>query len=192
MSHRVKNSLAVVAGFLALQARGSDDEKVKEALVDARTRVEAVAAVHDQLWRQPTLGAIDVSGFLEALCGKLQESARRNVIRCETVRLDIPADLAIPLGLFVNELVTNAIKYAYPDGEGEIRVTARPHEEGGLVIGVADDGAGLPDGFDPTQARSASLGMRIINNLGRQLGGPLTVAPDVKGAHFSLRMVLPS
>ncbi|WP_018045827.1 histidine kinase dimerization/phosphoacceptor domain -containing protein [Methylobacterium sp. 88A] len=192
MSHRVKNSLAVVAGFLALQARGSDDEKVREALVDARTRVEAVAAVHDQLWRQPTLGAIDISGFLEALCGKLQESARRNVIRCEAVRLDIPADLAIPLGLFVNELVTNAIKYAYPDGEGEIRVTARPHEEGGLVIGVADDGAGLPDGFDPTQARSTSLGMRIINNLGRQLGGPLTVAPDVKGAHFSLRMLLPS
>ncbi|WP_019906366.1 histidine kinase dimerization/phosphoacceptor domain -containing protein [Methylobacterium sp. 77] len=192
MSHRVKNSLAVVAGFLALQARGSDDEKVKEALVDARTRVEAVAAVHDQLWRQPTLGAIDVAGFLEALSGKLQENAQRHLIRCDAVRLDIPADLAIPLGLFVNELVTNAIKYAYPDGEGEIRVTARPHPEGGLIIGVADDGAGLPDGFDPTEARSASLGMRIINNLGRQLGGPLTVAPDVKGAHFTLRMALPS
>ncbi|GJE16669.1 sensor histidine kinase [Methylobacterium marchantiae] len=191
MSHRVKNSLAVVAGFLALQARGSDDDKVKEALGDARTRVEAVAAVHDQLWRQPTLGAIDVAGFLEALCGKLQENARSHVIRCEAARLDIPADLAIPLGLFVNELVTNAIKYAYPDGGGEIRVTARPHPEGGLIIGVADDGAGLPEGFDPTEARSASLGMRIINNLGRQLGGPLSVAPDVKGAHFSLRMALP-
>lgn len=192
MSHRVKNSLAVVAGFLGLQARGSDNEEVKAALADARTRVEAVAAVHDQLWRQPTLGAIDVAGFLDALCSKLQENGRHHRILCEAARLDIPADLAIPLGLFVNELVTNAMKYAYPDGAGEIRVTARPDSGDGLLIGVADDGIGLPQGFDPTAARSASLGMRIINNLGRQLGGPLTVASGVRGAHFSLRMQLPA
>ncbi|KQP77798.1 MULTISPECIES: histidine kinase dimerization/phosphoacceptor domain -containing protein [unclassified Methylobacterium] len=188
MSHRVKNSLAVVAGFLGLQARGSDNADVKNALADARTRVEAVAQVHDQLWRQPSLEAIDVAGFLEALCAKLQESAPRHRLVCRAARVNIPADLAIPLGLFVNELVTNAIKYAYPDGEGEIRVEARPDAAGTLILAVEDDGAGLPEGFDPAAARSASLGMRIVNSLARQLGGTLAVAPDVQGAHFSLRM----
>lgn len=190
MSHRVKNSLAVVAGFLGLQARGSDNADVKEALADARTRVEAVAQVHDQLWRQPTLGAIDVAGFLDALCAKLQESAPRHCLLCRAATMDIPADLAIPLGLFVNELVTNAIKYAYPDG-GEIRVTAEPDGESGLILTVADDGVGLPEGFDLAAPRHASLGMRIINSLARQLGGPLTVAPSVRGAHISLRVVPP-
>ncbi|MCJ2080051.1 sensor histidine kinase [Methylobacterium sp. J-090] len=191
MSHRVKNSLAVVAGFLGLQARGSDNDDVKAALADARTRVEAVAQVHDQLWRQPSLEAIDVAGFLEALCAKLQESAPGHSLVCRAQTVNIPADLAIPLGLFVNELVTNAIKYAYPDGAGEIRVTAQADPEGGLRLTVCDDGVGLPEGFDPAASRSASLGMRIVNSLARQLGGPLAVATDRPGAHFSLLITPP-
>ncbi|KQO55861.1 MULTISPECIES: histidine kinase dimerization/phosphoacceptor domain -containing protein [unclassified Methylobacterium] len=193
MSHRVKNSLAVVAGFLGLQARGSDNEDVKAALADARTRVEAVAQVHDQLWRQPSLEAIDVAGFLEALCARLQESAPHHTLVCRAQTVNIPADLAIPLGLFVNELVTNAIKYAYPEGAGEIRITVRDvgaddGAAGGLHLSVCDDGVGLPDGFDPTAPRRASLGMRIVNSLARQLGGPLEIATDRPGAHFSLRI----
>jgi len=191
MSHRVKNSLAVVAGFLGLQARGSDNADVQAALADARARVEAVAQVHDQLWRQPSLEAIDVAGFLEALCDRLQESAPHLTLACRVPPVSIPADLAIPLGLFVNELVTNAIKYAYPDGAGEIRVTVREAPAGdgapaGLVLTVCDDGVGLPEGFDPTAPRSMSLGMRIVSSLARQLGGPLTVATDRPGAHFAL------
>ncbi|KQP28223.1 histidine kinase [Methylobacterium sp. Leaf102] len=193
MSHRVKNSLAVVAGFLGLQARGSDNEDVKAALADARTRVEAVAQVHDQLWRQPSLEAIDVAGFLEALCARLQESAPHHTLVCRAQTVNIPADLAIPLGLFVNELVTNAIKYAYPEGAGEIRITVRDvgaddGAAGGLHLSVSDDGVGLPEGFDPTAPRRASLGMRIVNSLARQLGGPLEIATDRPGAHFSLRI----
>ncbi|GJD29193.1 hypothetical protein PMNALOAF_0425 [Methylobacterium adhaesivum] len=188
MSHRVKNSLAVVAGFLGLQARGSDNDDVKAALADARTRVEAVAQVHDQLWRQPSLEAIDVAGFLEALCGRLQENAPRHTLVCRAPTVNIPADLAIPLGLFVNELVTNAIKYAYPEGGGEIRVTIHDGQADGLLLAVCDDGVGLPEGFDPGAPRRASLGMRIVNSLARQLGGPLEVARDRPGAHFSLRI----
>lgn len=189
MSHRVKNSLAVVAGFLGLQARASDNAEVKRALADARTRVEAVAAVHDQLWRQPSLEAIDVADFLVSLCAKLQENAPRHPIRCRAAPVTVPADLAIPLGLFVSELVTNSIKYAYADGQGEIRVTAVA-DEGGLMLGVADDGVGLPAGLDISAPRSASLGMRIVHSLANQLGGPLSVAPEVQGAHFSLPVLV--
>ena len=188
MSHRVKNSLAVVAGFLGLQARGSDNAEVKAALADARARVDAVAQVHDQLWRQPSLEAIDVAGFLDALCDRLQESAPHHTLVCRAQPVSLPADLAIPLGLFVNELVTNAIKYAYPEGGGEIRVTIHDGQADGLLLAVCDDGVGLPEGFDPGAPRRASLGMRIVNSLARQLGGPLEVARDRPGAHFSLRI----
>ncbi|MEE7457721.1 histidine kinase [Methylorubrum populi] len=186
MSHRVKNSLAVVAGLLALQARGTENPDVKSALADARTRVEAVAQVHDQLWRQPDLTRIDVAGFLEALCEKLTETEGAHALICRAEAVTMPADLAIPLGLFVNELVTNAIKYAYPEGQGSIRVTAAMREDGGLTVSVSDDGIGLPPGFDPLKAR-ASLGMRIIGNLARQLDGTLALLPG-PGAHFELRM----
>ena len=188
MSHRVKNSLAVVAGLLALQVRGTDNADVKNALSDARARVEAVAQVHDQLWRQPDITRIDLAGFLGALCEKLAESAGANALACHAQAMTIPADLAIPLGLFVNELVTNAIKYAYPDGQGEIRVEAFARDDGGLTVAVADEGVGLPDGFDPARARS-SLGMRVINNLARQLEGDLVLVPG-PGARFELRMPL--
>ena len=186
MSHRVKNSLAVVAGLLALQVRGTDNAEVRNALSDARARVEAVAQVHDQLWRLPDITRIDVADFLEALCEKLAESAGANALRCQAQTREMPADLAIPLGLFVNELVTNAIKYAYPDGQGEIRVEAFARDDGGLTVAVSDDGVGLPPGFDPTKSR-ASLGMRVVGNLARQLDGDLAVVPG-RGARFELRM----
>jgi len=186
MSHRVKNSLAVVAGLLALQAKGSGSENVRQALADARARVEAVAQVHDQLWRQPDLSAIDAAGFLDALCANLRESAGPHILVCEAQSVSLSADLAIPLGLFVNELVTNAIKYAYPEGSGEIRVSATLRADGGLTVSVCDDGVGLPEGFDPAQAR-ASLGMRVVNSLARQLDGTLSVLPG-PGARFELRM----
>ncbi|GJE72500.1 putative sensor histidine kinase pdtaS [Methylorubrum podarium] len=83
-------------------------------------------------------------------------------------------------------IVTNAIKYAYPDGQGEIRVEAMMREDGGLTVSVCDDGVGLPPGFDPLKAR-ASLGMRVVGNLARQLDGTLSLRPG-KGAQFELRM----
>jgi two-component sensor histidine kinase len=153
MSHRVKNSLATVAGLLSLQARTTESQQARDALADARSRVEAVAQVHDQLWRQPDLAA-----------------------------------LAIPLGLFVNELVTNAVKYAYPGTHGPVRVEAVPSGEGKVRLSVSDDGVGLPEGFDTAAARR-SLGMRVIHGLARQLGGDLAVSGST-GACFALTLDL--
>ena len=188
MSHRVKNSLATVAGLLSLQARTTENLQARDALADARSRVEAVAQVHDQLWRQPDLAAVELSGFLESLCEKLRESAPGHAITCRAPAMPIPADLAIPLGLFVNELVTNAIKYAYPDGHGPVRVEAEARDEGRVRLSVSDDGVGLPEGFDAGAARR-SLGMRVIHGLSRQLGGELTVT-GTDGACFALTLDL--
>ncbi|AWN37338.1 sensor histidine kinase [Methylobacterium radiodurans] len=199
MSHRVKNSLAIVASLLALQARsvesGPDGEAVRAALIDARTRVEAIAGVHDQLWRQGdgqgeggTPGEIDLAPFLETLTANLQSGAPRHRLVCTATPLRIAADQAIPIGLLVNELVTNAIKYAYPEATcpagGEIRVRTTLADDR-LVLDVGDDGIGLPEDFDIARA-TRSLGMRVIANLGRQLGATLTTPRDGPGAHFHL------
>lgn len=203
MSHRVKNSLAIVASLLALQARsaeaGPDGEAVRAALIDARSRVEAIAGVHDQLWRQgdgegdAVPGEIDLAPFLQTLTANLQSGAPRHRLVCTVAPLRIAADLAIPIGLLVNELVTNAIKYAYPEASrpagGEIRVRTAL-AEGRLVLDVADDGVGLPEDFDIARA-TRSLGMRVIANLGRQLGATLTTPRDGPGAHFHLAVPLP-
>jgi two-component sensor histidine kinase len=188
MSHRVKNSLATVAGLLSLQARGTESAHVREALADARSRVEAVAQVHDQLWRQPDLAAVELAGFLESLCEKLRESAPGHAITCTAPAMPIPADLAIPLGLFVNELVTNAVKHAYPGRHGPVRVEAVPDGASRVLLSVSDDGVGLPEGFDAGAARR-SLGMRVIHGLSRQLGGELAVSSGA-GARFALRLDL--
>ncbi|GJD56668.1 sensor histidine kinase [Methylobacterium dankookense] len=202
MSHRVKNSLAIVASLLALQARsaetGPDGEAVRAALIDARSRVEAIAGVHDQLWRQgdrdrdETPGEIDLAPFLLTLTANLQSGAPRHRLVCTVAPQRIAADQAIPIGLLVNELVTNAVKYAYPEAAfpagGEIRVRAARMAEG-LALDVADDGVGLPEDFDIARA-SRSLGMRVVLNLSRQLGATLTTPRDGQGAHFHLAVPL--
>ncbi|MBE7246081.1 MAG: sensor histidine kinase, partial [Actinomycetospora chiangmaiensis] len=113
-------------------------------------------------------------------------------LACTAFPQRISADRAIPIGLLVNELVTNALKYAYPPEThpegGEIRVRAEPRP-GGLVVEVADDGAGLPPGFEIGRA-SKSLGMRVVGSLTRQLGGQLTTPETPRGACFRLEVPL--
>ncbi|MER2267096.1 sensor histidine kinase [Methylobacterium oxalidis] len=188
MSHRVKNSLTIVASLLALQAKGSESEDVRNALIDARTRVEAIAGVHDQLWRHSEPGEVDLALFLETLCANLQSGAPRHTLVCRADPVHVPADRAIPFGLLVNELVTNAIKYAYPDAGGEIRVRAE-RLENRLVLDVADDGVGLPADFDIGR-HARSLGMRVVANLVRQLGGSIATPRDGQGARFHIDMPL--
>ena len=184
MSHRVKNGLSVVRGVLALQARASTNEEVRRALGDAQARVDAIAKVHDQLWRQPEIGMVDLGDFVGSLCEGLRENAPSCTITCQVDEVTIEADRAIPIGLFLTELVTNAVKYAYPEAGGEIRIEGIATGSGAILLRVADDGIGLPPGFDPAAATSSSLGMRIVRNLARQLGSELRVVPTARGATF--------
>ncbi|MCJ2061308.1 GAF domain-containing protein [Methylobacterium sp. J-088] len=203
MSHRVKNSLAIVASLLALQARAAEAEPaVHAALTDARSRVEAIAGVHDQLWRQGdgggdgngegVPGELDLAPFLETLVANLAGGRPDRRLACTAAPYRISADRAIPIGLLVNELVTNALKYAYPLGThpegGEIRVRAEPRPDL-LVVEVADDGVGLPPGFEVGRT-SKSLGMRVVGSLTRQLGGQLTTPRTPRGACFRLEVPL--
>ncbi|MDF3810727.1 MULTISPECIES: histidine kinase dimerization/phosphoacceptor domain -containing protein [Rhodopseudomonas] len=189
MSHRVKNSLTSVVGLLRVQARGSDSVDVKNALENAAMRVASIAEVHDHLWRGSKVGFVDLSDFVGHLCKNLQNSAPEHSIQCYSDPIIISADKAIPLGLLVNELVTNAVKYAYVDGPGVIRVDAR-EINGHLIIEISDEGLGLPDGFDINHPRK-TLGFRVINGLVRQLVGELNISKNIpRGSLFTIKFAL--
>ncbi|MGX7708650.1 sensor histidine kinase [Methylobacterium sp. Gmos1] len=189
MSHRVKNSLGVVAGLLRLQARDAQSEEVRHALEDAGARIATVAEVHDHLWRGiHQLGMVELADFLRELVAKLREEAPGHDLACEADSKVISADQAIPIGLVVNELVTNAVKHAYPHGTGPVRVALSVREEG-LRLSVRDDGVGLPPGFDVSM-RQRSLGLKIIASLIRQLDGRLSTGEGGPGAHFVLDIPL--
>jgi two-component system, sensor histidine kinase PdtaS len=191
MSHRVKNSLTSVVGLLRVQARSAQSQDVMNALEDASLRVSTIAEVHDHLWRSSHVGFVELSDFMTELCKKLKGNAGGHILHCHADPMLLSADHAIPLGLLINELVTNAIKYAYPAGAGEIKVSAR-EIAGHLQVEVSDEGIGLPDGFDFDRP-SASLGCKIVAGMARQLHGHLTFSSnDPKGTRFILDLpILP-
>ena len=191
MSHRVKNSLTSVVGLLRVQARTAPSRDVKNALEDASLRVATIAQVHDHLWRSPQIGFVELVDFMNELCKKLKGTMGGHTLHCHADPMLLSADHAIPLGLLINELVTNAVKYAYPNGDGVIEVSAR-EVDGHLHVEVSDQGVGLPNGFDINEPQS-SLGFKVVLGMVRQLQGHLTVTSNgPKGAHFLLNLpVLP-
>ncbi|WP_375310108.1 histidine kinase dimerization/phosphoacceptor domain -containing protein [Bradyrhizobium sp. A5] len=184
MSHRVKNSLASVVGLLRVQARSAQSQDVTNALQDASLRVSTIAEVHDHLWRSSHIGYVELADFMTELCKKLQGSTEGHTLHCHADSMLLAADHAIPLGLLINELVTNAVKYAYPEGPGDIQVSAR-EVDGHLHVEVSDQGIGLPEWFDIDQPR-ASLGFKVVTGMVRQLQGHLTLLKDRPGTRFLL------
>ena len=170
ISHRVKNSLSIVAGLLSMQGRTATDPALRQALEDARARVQTIAGVHDRLWRSDEIHRVNLAEFMDELCEQLRSSARPGqALTCAFAPVSVATDQAVPLGLLANELVTNAFKYAYPDGEGEVRISIRPGAAGHLRLTVSDGGVGLPADLDAANLKS--LGMKLIATLARQLGG---------------------
>ena len=185
ISHRVKNSLAMVAGLLSMQRRMSSDPALQSALDDARARVTTIAQVHDRLWRADEVHTINLAEFMGELCDQIRVTAAPgHTLSTDIAPVLMATDQAVPLALLINELVTNAFKYAYPSGEGEVRLAIQPTEPGHLRLTVCDEGPGLPPGFDADNAES--LGMKLIASLGHQLGGQ----PEWQDAHPGTRFVL--
>jgi len=186
VSHRVKNSLALVASLLGLQARATRQDEVRRALLDAEARVGTIAEVHDQLWRRGDVTTVDLADFLGRLCANLQATAPQHRLVFEADRAIVVAtDRAIPLGLLLNELVTNAFKYAYPGSSGDVRVILSAPEPGQIRLEVVDRGQGLPEGFDLARL-TGSLGVRLISGFVRQLGARLETSSAEPGARFVL------
>jgi two-component sensor histidine kinase len=186
MHHRVKNSLMIVASMLQLQARDVDDEAAIAHLKEAAVRVTAVAQAHDQLFQSANIERLDLGKYVASVCKDLDASVPRCVIHMDAApEIELPTDQAISVALIVNELITNAVKYAYPgrrDGKIHIAVTHAPDDK--IAISVRDEGKGLPADFDLTKPRG--LGMQIMTSFAKQLHGTLTAHAQDPGTKFVL------
>ena len=170
LNHRIKNNLQMVSSVLHLQAARLKDPEAREQFRRAVDRVQTIGDLHAQLGFEGGLGRIDFGEYLQKLCDKLRKSVLaegRVALRCETVPCTIDLDRAVPLGLVVNELVTNSIKHAFPDGSsGVISISLERGSSDSLVIVVSDSGGRAP----PELPAGGGLGMRLIAGLSAQLG----------------------
>lgn len=185
ISHRVKNNLALIASLLTMQAREVEGE-ARDAIREAALGVSTVAQLHDLFWRSRTADSIDLSQLVGELCRGLRETWPVHPLTCQAEPIEVHPNKAIPLGLILNELVTNAFKHAYGDEEhGEVRVSLVAAPAGRLRLTVRDFGRGLPADFDLAGVQG-SLGMRVLAALTRQLKARLTIEKVASGTCFVL------
>ncbi|OQP87181.1 hypothetical protein BTR14_07090 [Rhizobium rhizosphaerae] len=187
MQHRISNNLSVISALLRLQQRALKDEAAKRALSDAAMRLSLISKIQRQL-HDPQGQELAFGTSLQELCQDIVEASgtrQRISVRVEAPPLFLGAERAVPLGLIIAELVANALEHAFEGREeGRITITLAETPEG-LAIRVADDGHGVPEGFDLTQAKS--LGLTVARQLAQQLGGELVLASGAgEGARFEL------
>jgi two-component sensor histidine kinase len=178
--HRVKNNLQVVMSLLNSQAASLADKAALSAIRESQHRVQAMALIHQKLYQSEGLARIPMQAYIKELVAYLRDSYRLSQpvrFRLEVESIEIDVTQAVPLGLILNEAVTNACKYAFPGGRaGTVNISlcrVPGVEPGAYQLRIEDDGVGLPEGFHP--ARSRSLGMTLMHGFSRQLGGKLTI-----------------
>ncbi|WP_342642909.1 histidine kinase dimerization/phosphoacceptor domain -containing protein [Rhodoligotrophos ferricapiens] len=186
--HRIMNSLQLVSSLLLLQSRSVDNPQAAEHLRSAASRVSTVAQVHRHFYLDTSIQNVPSLTYLRNLCAGLSEMLRLNELAVEGDEIHIPAKQVVPIGLIVNEFVTNAAKY----GGGRITVALKAAPDNGYVLSVTDQGPGLAEGFDPR--RKSGLGMKVVRVLAQQLGGRLAAGPgpDGRGAQFSIKVSPPA
>ncbi len=173
--HRVKNNLQVVMSLLSAQAASLQDQAALSAIQESQHRVQAMALIHQKLYQTEGVARIPMPAYLEEVAAYLTDSYRHaQAVRFYAEADDIELDVtqAVPLGLIINEAVTNALKYAFPGGRpGRVLVALQRLEECAYRLTVADNGVGLPADYRPAQSRS--LGMTLLHGFSAQLGGEL-------------------
>lgn len=184
--HRVKNDLQIVSSLLRMQSELVPEPAARTALEESRQRLFAMTLIHERLFCGNQMNGIEFQDYARALIDELSYAYSpsgdiRVSLDGAAITLDI--DQAIPCSLILNELLTNALKYAYPNGAGEILVKLVEDDQSRITLSVSDQGVGLPSGFDPSQCKS--MGMSIIDVLTRQLNGRLFVERQ-EGAKFSI------
>ncbi|MFC1834950.1 PAS domain S-box protein [Thermodesulfobacteriota bacterium] len=176
--HRVKNNFQVVSGLLSLQSASIEDEGVLEMFRDAEVRIKAMALVHETLYESDNLAQVKIAEYVAAISSELiaQYEGRWQNISLDTdvENLSVGPDTAIPCGLIINELVTNALKHAFPDGRGgeiHIRFCSMPDDQFKLI--VRDNGIGMPP--DQNIEEASSLGLKLVGAFVKRLDGTMQV-----------------
>jgi PAS domain S-box-containing protein len=179
--HRVKNNLQIISTLLDLQFEKIKDEHSLTALQESQDRIKAMALIHERLYQSSDLASIDFAEYIEKLAYFLFNSYMADqeqiTLTVDVGHLPLDIDMAIPCGLIVNELVSNALKHAFPDGrKGEISIRLRSGDDGMIRLTVADNGTGLPPELD--FRNTETLGLQLVNMLTRQLRGEIEMSGD--------------
>jgi two-component sensor histidine kinase len=192
VNHRVANSLQMVSAFVRMQAQAIPDEPAREALQDTERRIQAIAQVHRRLYTSEDVESVAIDEYLASLLEELEEtwstSACPRPIRLVADAIRMRPDKAVSLGVIVNELVSNACKYAYDESvAGEVRVRLARSDSSHFQLIVEDDGCGLTEGAAP---RGSGLGSRIVTAMAKSLASSIDYDPHHKGVRATLRAAI--
>ncbi len=180
--HRVKNNLQVVSSLLGLQSRVIADPTLRKMFEESQNRVYSMALLHESLYQSESLSEINFPEYIGQLADYLFRSygvaPDRIQLRTDLDHVALHLDAAVPCGLIINELVSNSLKYAFPDGrDGEIRIRLHGKQNSSVKLLIADNGVGLKSDVDWTTTRS--LGLRLVRSLAQQLGGTIQVKSEM-------------
>ena len=188
--HRVKNNMAVISSLLSLQAGYVDDEKLLGIFKESQNRIRSMALVHDKLYQSEDFSHINLKDYVISLVENIRyafTSDKRIKINTEIEELNMEMDTLIPCGLIINELITNAFMHAFgKTDDPEVRVVIKRADNGNIALSVADNGSGLPEGFDTVSSKG--LGLRLVQALIKQLGGMHEMGSEL-GTEF--RVIFP-
>lgn len=187
--HRVKNNLQVVSSLLELQSHTIPDQQTRKYFRDSQDRIRSMALIHEKLYQARDLISIDFGEYVNSLANYLFDSYMpdpgRIALQVEAGEVTLGVDEAIPIGLIINELISNSLKHAFPHGrQGGISVDFRTGSDGCILLAVADNGVGLPSDLDV--AATDTLGLQVVTILTRQLRGSMEVRRE-HGTTFALK-----
>jgi PAS domain S-box-containing protein len=174
--HRVKNNLQIISSLINMQLRRLPDSASRETLAQCQHRVQAIALIHEKLYQAKSLASVPLLEYIGGLARDIFHAASVPAtgvsLELAIAEVALPIDVAIPCGLILNELITNALKHAFPDGrQGSVRISVERPDPTRLRLTVADNGVGLPAGFEIAHCRS--MGLRLVDTLARQLNAQL-------------------
>ncbi|QEM02719.1 hypothetical protein DIU31_004020 [Mucilaginibacter rubeus] len=178
--HRVKNNLQIVIGLLQRQSSFVDNAEALAIIQNSEHRMQSIALIHQKLYQSDDLALIDMADYIDGFVSYLKEyldPQSRIIFLREVDAIQLDVAQAVPVGLILNEAITNSIKYAFPeDGYGTINITLTETCENSYLLIIADNGRGLEPGFNIEECRS--LGMKLIKGLSKQLNGKLQIISE--------------
>ena len=185
--HRVKNNLQMVSSLLSLQSRSIDDETALKAINDGKSRVRSMAIIHQDLYQQDNLTGVNVQSYLEKLCSELFATYNINdeeiQLKLDIENIDADVDTLVPLGLIINELVTNSLKYAFQGRENGVVSISLKEQSNLLHLIVSDNGIG----YNESDILATSFGNKLVTSLAKQLKATI-VTKNENGSSTTLEI----
>lgn len=183
LRHRVKNNLNIVSSLLRLELPSITDPGAIKVLADAESRIRSIAMIYERLYLAPSLEGVELGAYIQQLSQNIVDIYTNNhgriALAMDLATVELPTERAVPLGLILNELITNVLKYAYPgDATGQLRVKLA-NDRGSIILHVEDDGEGLPPDFSPVTA--GGMGTQLVTMLSQQIGAQVEYSSPAGG-----------